>query len=161
MPEEVSYSYSKGSLKVTLAFTSTSSADGSAYSAYYIIPQTIAYNPELRWQKNQQAEIGFDIDLAGNKISLAAYYNRTLDAYRLSNDYERFTYNYTSIESLNACPIPAENRRFTVDRNTGIVTVSDVTGASEDVTLAYSEIVPEVTSEPDYKAALAAVAKLA
>ena len=120
-------------------FTSTSSADGSAYSAYYIIPQTIAYNPELRWQKNQQAEIGFDIDLAGNKISLAAYYNRTLDAYRLSNDYERFTYNYTSIESLNACPIPAENRRFTVDRNTGIVTVSDVTGASEDVTLAYSE----------------------
>ena len=30
-----------------------------------------------------------------------------------------------------------------------------------DGTLAYSEIVPEVTSEPDYKAALAAVAKLA
>ena len=90
-------------------------------------------------QPVEQAEIGFDIDLAGNKISLAAYYNRTLDAYRLSNDYERFTYNYTSIESLNACPIPAENRRFTVDRNTGIVTVSDVTGASEDVTLAYSE----------------------
>ena len=118
-------------------FSSTSSADGTAYNAYYILPNTIEYNPELRWQKNQQSEIGFDIDIAGNKISLAGYYNRTLDAYRLSSGYDRFTYNYTSIESLTSCSIPVSDRHFSVDRNTGVVTVSDVTGTLPSETLAY------------------------
>ena len=118
-------------------FSSTSTASGSAFSAYYIMPRTIEYNPELRWQKSQQSEIGFDMDIAGNKISLAGYFNRMQDAYRLNNEFDRFTYNYTSISALEACTIPAENRRFSVDRETGIVTVSDVTGAQASETLAY------------------------
>ena len=92
-----------------------------------------------RGQKNRQAEIGFDIDIAGNKISLAGYYNRTVDAYRLSRDYERFTFNYTSIGALEGCLIPVEDRAFSVDRNTGIVTVTDVTGAHAPEILDHSE----------------------
>lgn len=118
-------------------FSSTSASDGSAYSAYYIMPKIIDYNANLRWQKNQQAEVGFDIDIDGYKISLSGYYNRTIDAYRLCNEYERFTYNYTPISSLESCQIPAENRVFNVDRETGIVTVSDATGVFADQTLDY------------------------
>ena len=120
-------------------FASTATASGQAFSAYYILPRTIEYNPDLRWQKNRQAEIGFDIDIAGNKISLAGYYNRTVDAYRLSRDYERFTFNYTSIGALEGCLIPVEDRAFSVDRNTGIVTVTDVTGAHAPEILEHSE----------------------
>ena len=119
-------------------FSSPSTSSGQAYSAYYIIPKTIEYNPQLRWQKNQQAEIGFDIDIAGNKISLAGYYNRTIDAFRLSHGYDRFVYNYTSIAALSSSAIPAENRQFKVDRETGAVTVLDVNGVLPDEVLAYS-----------------------
>lgn len=119
-------------------FASTSTSAGHAYSAYYIIPHAIEYNPDLHWQKNRQSEIGFDIDIAGNKISLAGYYNRTIDAFRLSSDYDRFTFAYTSIDALSSCSIPAENRQFEVDRETGMVTVSDVTGALPDEQLDYS-----------------------
>ena len=73
------------------------------------------------------------------KISLAGYYNRTLDAYMLNTGYERFTFNYTDISSLNSCSIPVDNRQFSVDRETGIVTVSDKTGALPDETLSYRE----------------------
>ena len=36
-------------------FASTATASGQAFSAYYILPRTIEYNPDLRWQKNRQA----------------------------------------------------------------------------------------------------------
>lgn len=120
-------------------FASTSTASGEAYTVYHILPRTIEYNADLRWQKNQQSEIGVDINIAGNKISLAGYYNRTLDAYMLNTGYERFTFNYTDISSLNSCSIPVDNRQFSVDRETGIVTVSDKTGALPDETLSYRE----------------------
>ena len=101
--------YPEPSYQTINTFASTSTASGSAFYAYYILPQTIEYNAGLRWQKNQQSEIGFDINVGDNRISLSAYYNRTLDA---GADF----------------PIPAENRVFSVDRQTGQVTVSDITG---------------------------------
>ena len=109
------------------SFRSTTSSTGTACYAYYIMPRTIVYNPELQWQKNKQTEVGFDIDLAGYKISLAGYYNRTVNAYRLSTGFEPFSYTYTSTSA--ACSIPVENRVYSIDRETGVVTVSDATGA--------------------------------
>ena len=40
---------------------------------------------------------------------------------------------------MESCPIPAADRLFSVDRNTGVVTVSDATGALGDVVLPYRE----------------------
>ena len=119
-------------------FTSTSTASGSAFYAYYILPRTIEYNSALKWQKNQQAEVGFDIDIADNRISLAAYYNRTLDAYRLDSGYEPFTYSFTPTSSLADIAIPENDRVFTVNRETGAVTVSDATGTLPSEVLASS-----------------------
>ena len=110
-------------------FTSTATADNTIYRAYYVHPRAIEYNPTLRWQRNQQAEVGMDANLAGARISLAAFYNRTLDAYGLQTNYDRFTYNSTGTAAVQGLIIPAENRIYTIDGNTGVVTVADRTGA--------------------------------
>lgn len=123
-----------------LTFTPTSDAEGKYYPAYYIAPRTIEYNPDLRWQRNRQSEIGMEIDLKGYHISLAAFYNKTMDAYGINNAYNPFSYNYTSTQLLSQhCTIPVGNRRFEVDRTTGQVTVHDRTGAQS------SELIPYVT----------------
>ena len=119
-------------------FTPTTGSDGNAYYAYYILPRTIEYNADLRWQKSKQTEIGMDIDLDGYRISLAAYYSRTLDSYRITTDYERFTYNYTDQSDLDACTIPVDDRQYEVDGETGVVTVYDRTGAMSPQTLTYA-----------------------
>lgn len=128
------------SYKDILTFTPTSDAEGKYYPAYFILPKAIEYNPDLRWQRNRQSEIGMEIDLKGYHISLAAFYNRTFDAYDMSDAYDPFSYNYTSTQMLSQnCTIPVGNRRFEVDRTTGQVTVHDKTGAQA------SEVIPYVT----------------
>lgn len=125
-----------------LTFTPTSDAEGKYYPAYFISPRTIEYNPDLKWQKNRQSEIGMEIDLKGYHISLAAFYNKTFDPYSLDNVYDPFSYNYTSTQMLSKnCTIPVENRSFEVDRTTGQVTVHDKTGAQP------SEVIPYVTKQ--------------
>ena len=120
-------------------FRSTSTIDGSAYYAYYIMPKQINYNPALRWQQNRQAEIGIDANLAGHKISVSAYLNRTINPYCLSTGYDVFTYNYTNTATLTTdCTIAPENRLFEVNQNTGIVTVHDKTGILSDQELPYT-----------------------
>lgn len=125
-----------------LTFTPTSDAEGKYYPAYFISPRAIEYNPDLRWQRNRQSEIGMDIDIKGYNISLAAFYNRTFDAYYMNTEYSPFSYNYTSTRMLTEnCTIPVENRIFEVDRTTGQVTVSDKTG------LKTPEVIPYVTKK--------------
>lgn len=120
-----------------LTFTPTSDSEGKFYPAYYISPKKLEYNPALRWQKNQQSEVGMDLDIKGTRISLAGFYSRTLDAYSINTRYNPFSYNYTSTQMLqNNCTIPAANRLFEVNQNTGQVTVHDKTGAQA------SEIIP-------------------
>lgn len=120
-------------------FTSTASADNTVYRGYYVLPRTLDYNAHLRWQRNQQAEIGVETLLAGIRISLAAYYNRTLNSYRLDNNYEPFHYNYTGTGSVQGLVIPSQNRLYSIDSATGIVTVSDKTGVLPSQTIAAEE----------------------
>ncbi|MBO4670227.1 MAG: TonB-dependent receptor [Bacteroidales bacterium] len=110
-------------------FVSTASADNTVYRAYYVRPHTIEYNPNLRWQKNHQAEFGIDTDLAGNKISLVAYYTKSMDTYKLMTGYERLSYAFTNVADVQGLPIPAGDRIYRLDPATGVVTVSDRTGA--------------------------------
>lgn len=119
-------------------FTPPSDNDASSYMAYYISPRTIVYNPDLKWQKNNQSEIGMDMNIGGHNISLAAYYNTTVNAYYMDARYYPFTYNYTSAELFQAnCTIPEADRRFEVNQKTGQVTVHDKTGKMESQYIPY------------------------
>ena len=118
-------------------FASTTNSANESFEAYYTQPRTVEYNPNLRWQRNRMMEIGMDADILGNRISLAAYYNRTLDAYRVSTRYDRISYAYTMDNALVGVPIVADDRAFTIDPQRGIVTVSDKTGVLPSQELAY------------------------
>lgn len=109
-------------------FNPPTADDGNAYYAYYIMPATIEYNPDLVWQRNHQGELGMEINLAGTRISLAGYWNKTAKAFSMNKAYEAFTYNYTDQKALQSCTIPVNDRVYSIDRKTGVVTVSDKTG---------------------------------
>ena len=119
-------------------FTSTASADNVVYRAFYVKPRTIEYNSGLRWQENHQAELGIDADLAGNKLSLVAFCNKTVGSYLLESDYEPFSYNYTTAADVQGLPIPAADRLYVLNPSTGVVTVRDKTGKLPSVDAGYS-----------------------
>ncbi|MBQ7622918.1 MAG: TonB-dependent receptor, partial [Bacteroidales bacterium] len=118
-------------------FTSTTNSSNESFSAYYIEPRRITYNPELRWQSNRLSEIGMEMDLLGTKISLAGFWNRTFNAYTLADEYYRTSYAYTPDSMLSGLPIPADDRIYSIDRVSGIVTVSDRTGRQPSQQLGY------------------------
>ena len=120
-------------------FTSTTNSSNISYDAYYIQPRSVQYNPDLKWQRNRMMEIGLETNILGNKISLTAFRNRTLNSYRISSHYDRTTYSYTSDAGLANLAIPADDRVFAVDASSGIVTVSDRTGKLP------SEVLPHET----------------
>lgn len=120
-------------------FTSSTNSANESYLAYYYEPRKVEYNPELRWQRNRLSEVGLEMNLAGNKISLVGFWNRTMDAYSLAADYNRTSYAYTPTSSLSGLQIPADDRSFTIDPQTGIVTAHDKTGKLPSVELAHQD----------------------
>ena len=120
---------------------SSSAAQGTntVYMGYYVLPRSLEYNPSLRWQRNRQGEVGVEANVAGTRISLAAFYNRTLDSYYTSETYNGFSYTYTGLESTQSVTIPSANRIYVIDPVTGVVSARDKTGALPDQVL---------TSEP-------------
>ncbi len=133
-------------------FTSTSSANNTVNRAFFILPRTIEYNPELRWQRNKQSEIGLDMNLGGTKISLSGYYNLTEDSFRLISDYDRVSYNFTNTTASHGITIPSSDRLFAIDPHTGAVTVSDASGRRPDEVLPYKirkQFQPTTTEDND------------
>lgn len=133
-------------------FTSTADANNVVNRAYFVTPRSIEYNPALVWQRNQQSELGLEANLGGTKISLAAFYNRTLFAYSQVSDYDRFQYTYTPVEAVQGLSIPAENRIFSLDPATGAVTVSDKQGVLPSVQVPgklYKQFVTRYTEDND------------
>ena len=119
-------------------FTSTASSDNVVYRAYYVMPRTIEYNADLQWQKNHQAEFGVDTDIFGNRVSLVAFYNKTVGAYQLISGYDRFTYNYTATADVQGLPIPAGDRVYRLDPSTGLVSASDRSGKLAPIEIPHS-----------------------
>ena len=117
-------------------FKSTTNSAGDSYVAYRITPRTIEYNADLRFQRNRQSEVGVEATLGGTKVSLAGFYNETVDSYIYVNDFQPHDYLFTPTSSLSGCLIPADNRVFAIDPATGVVTVSDRTGALPSETVA-------------------------
>lgn len=135
----------------TEVFRSTAAADNTVYQAYYVMPQSIVYNPALQWQRDRQAELGLDMKVGGVRISLAGYYTKTIGAYSEIACYDRFSYNYTGPNAVQGLDIPAEDRTFSIDKD-GIVTVHDKTGAKSSITIpgiTRSQFIPTYTEDND------------
>lgn len=121
-----------------LAFSSTSDEQNRSYYAYYTIPTSAVYNPNLRWQYSHQTDVGIDIDTRIARVSLSAWYSRSFDSYMATSVFTPFTYKYTTPTAVQQCGIPVADRQFTISPE-GVVTVSDATGRLAPVTLEYQE----------------------
>ncbi|MCR4853418.1 MAG: TonB-dependent receptor [Prevotella sp.] len=122
-----------------LAFSSTSTQDNRSYYAYYTRPSQAVYNPDLRWQYTLQTDFGLEFTIKGTRVSLSAFRHKTHRAYMATDRFTPFAYKYSPPSALQSCGITAENRLFDIDRQTGIVTVSDASGQMPPVELAYNE----------------------
>lgn len=97
------------------------SSGGSQY-VYYTSPYTNRFNPDLKWQKNSNSELGIDLNIAGVKLSLAGYYNVTFDPYKFSSVYTPFSYNLMTLpEGFTV----KEGTETILDRESGYVYFRD------------------------------------
>lgn len=109
------------------AFAATSDATNTTYRAFHVHPSTALYNPSLRWQYTHQVDLGLETIIQGTRINLSGFYHRTNRSYMSETSYTPFEYRYTP--AVNSDAIAAGNRVYNIDRLTGEVTLSDVTGA--------------------------------
>jgi hypothetical protein len=121
-----------------LAFTSTTDEEGTAYYAYYTIPISTIYNSDLQWQRRRKLEVGIDFKLDDTKISITAFRDKTFQPYFKASTYTPVSYNLTDQSDLEATTIAEDDRIYTIDQTTGIVTVSDATGTYESEELTYT-----------------------
>ena len=120
-----------------LVFTPGSTVDNKAYYAYYTNVQKAEYNKDLKWQHSNQFEVGFDANIRKVKLTVSAFYNKIYNPYQAINVYTPFSYNQTSQSALENCGIDSKDRLYSVDPQTGVVTVtSSATG--QVVTLPYT-----------------------
>ena len=112
-----------------LAFVPGSTVDNRAFYAYSVTPFKPVHNPDLKWQYAQQLELGLEADTRVATVSLSAYHNRTCRPYLRTSLYTPYSYNFTSQAALEGdFPIASADRQYTIDRHTGVVTVTDRTG---------------------------------
>ncbi|MBQ2675549.1 MAG: TonB-dependent receptor [Prevotella sp.] len=121
-----------------LAFSSPSTSDNTSLYAYHTYPSKAVYNPDLKWQSTHQTDIGFEMNLKGTRISVSAFHHRTYNPYMATHLYTPFSYKYTPPSSLDGVSIDLANRTYSINQQTGVVTVSDATGAQQPVDLAYN-----------------------
>jgi outer membrane cobalamin receptor len=110
-------------------------SDGTVFYAFYLMPFTMEYNAALRWQHARQFDLGVEARIRGVFMSLSFFASTTRDSYTTATDYRPFSYRFTEQTPLETFPIPSANRRYSIDRTTGTVTVHDRTGAVPDTEL--------------------------
>lgn len=96
-----------------------SHGDSSSY-IFYTQPYSMEYNPSLRWQRGQNAEVGVDAKLWGAKVSLVGFYNKTQYPYQLRSLYTPFEYRILQLPSGYTMP---SDPQIKVDGQTGSVYV--------------------------------------
>ena len=87
---------------------------------YYTQPYTVVYNPNLRWQRNSNSEVGIDASFGGFKMSLIGFYNITKGPYNFQNIYE--AYSYDILQRPDGFTMP-DNPQIIVDEQTGMMYV--------------------------------------
>lgn len=118
-----------------LTFAPGSMADGRSYYAYYTHPSRAKFNPQLKWQYSLQQELGLEGQWRGNRLTLSGYRITTHRPYLATSIYSPYSYRFTSQKDLESSHIPSANRQYSIDQQTGIVTVSDRTGQLPDEVL--------------------------
>lgn len=107
---------------------------GQSLYIYHTRPYEIMYNPELRWQRNRNSEVGLDLKIGGTSVSLVGYFNRTKYPYELTNKYEPYTYRVSSLPSTTPDGEPfamPSNPLFKVDSQTGEMFIRDADNMSQ------------------------------
>ncbi|MBO4635011.1 MAG: TonB-dependent receptor [Bacteroidales bacterium] len=104
--------------------TSFSHGDSASY-VFYTQPFQMEYNPNLRWQRNQNAEVGVDIDWKGFKLSLAGFYNLTKDPYEFGTVYTPISYSIYQIPEGITVP---DNPHVVLDHHNGSLYLQDADG---------------------------------
>ena len=94
-----------------------SHGDSASY-VYYTQPYTVRYNPELKWQRNSNSEIGIEAGFRGVKLSLVGFWNITKSPYNFLNVYD--PYSYDILQRPEGFTMP-ENPQIKVDSQTGMV----------------------------------------
>ncbi|MBQ9668403.1 MAG: TonB-dependent receptor [Prevotella sp.] len=120
-------------------FASTSTADNRAYYAFHVYPMQAHYNPDLQWQYTNQTDLGVELSVKGTRISLSGFHHKTCRSYLSMRTYTPFAYRYTGQASVQGSAIPVADRTFTIDRQTGIVTMHDATGQQPSLELPGTE----------------------
>lgn len=98
---------------------------GSSSYIYYTQPYKMEYNPALRWQRNQNAELGADIDWKGFRVGFVGFYNLTKDPYEIGTVYTPFSYNVYQIPEGYVMP---EDPQIQIDHSSGQVYFMDAEG---------------------------------
>lgn len=96
-----------------------SHGDQTSY-IYYTQPYTVTYNPELRWQRNRNSELGLDAEFLGMKISLVGFRNVTRGPYNFLSVYE--PYSYDILQRPEGFTMPSDPQ-IKVDSQTGMLYV--------------------------------------
>lgn len=100
---------------------------GNSY-VYYTHPYRMDYNPDLKWQRNRNAEVGMDLQLGKSRIALAGFFNRTLNPYETATEYLPISFDrYGTPEGF----IVPQNPLLKVDSQTGELFVRDGDNLSE------------------------------
>lgn len=98
----------------TFAFSSGS----TSHYAYYTIPYRMEYNPDLKWQRNSNSEVGIDLGWGDWKISLVGFYNVTRDPYQYRSVYTPISYSIMQLPQGYSVP---SSPQFKVDGQTGAI----------------------------------------
>jgi hypothetical protein len=122
-----------------LAFAPGTTADNKVFYAYYTHPSKSIYNPDLNWQYTNQLDFGVEFTIKGTRVSLSAFNNKTFNSYMEVSSYTPITYKFTNQAALKNIGIAVANRSYSIDQQTGVVTVTDKTGTVSPVQLAYKE----------------------
>ena len=123
--------YPQDSYSDRLVFTPGSTADNKAYYAYYTHVESALHNSDLKWQYTNQVDLGIDMTVGKARLSISGFWNKTYNPYQMTNLYTPFQYNQTTQSALEGIGIPSAERQYSVDPQTGVVTVaSTATGAS-------------------------------
>ncbi len=131
--------YSAPTYSQQLTFAPGALADGTTYYAYYIMPSEQIYNANLKWQRTRQMELGIDMQIGRVAFSLNAYRNVTNNGYSVASTYNPFTYKFTDQKAIENTLIPIADRGFSIDPQSGIVTLYDKQNVYPSQVLAYTE----------------------
>lgn len=129
--------YPQDSYLDKLAFTPGSTADNKAFYAYNTNVTKAVYNGSLKWQYTNQFDVGTEMSWKGATMSLSFFHHTTKYPYQQVNVYNPTTYSYTSQSALETIAIPSADRQYSIDRESGVVTVSSPS-TGEAVTLPYT-----------------------